>query len=169
GFTNGRLTVTWMAGTTYRVAVDGFVNDANVGAEFGIIQLNWSASVPPPLAATIQFASASYSVVEHERSVGVIVTRAGDASAQQFVNFNVQQSASRVQGNTSQTLAFAPGETLKIVTLDIADDATPGPGETATLTLSNPTNGASLGTPASSTLNILDHDAFAAHVVQFLR
>ncbi|PYS97791.1 MAG: hypothetical protein DMF65_10900, partial [Acidobacteria bacterium] len=166
-FTNSRLTFTATAGTTYRIAVDGFINDASVGAEFGIIQLNWSASAPPPLAATIQFASAAYSVVEHERSAGILVTRAGDASAQQFVTFNVQQSASRVQGNTSQTLAFAPGETFKIVALDIADDATPGPGDTATLTLSNPTNGASLGTPASVTLNILDDDTFPANTVQF--
>src|SRR5437763_11253059 len=138
-FTNSRLTFTATAGTTYRIAVDGFINKADVGAEFGIIQLNWSASVPPPLAATIQFASVAYSVVEHERSVGIIVTRPGDVSAQQLFSFNVQGSgADRVQSSTSQTLAFAPGETLKIVPLAIADDTTPPPGDTAPRTLSKP-------------------------------
>src|SRR5437763_861982 len=97
-FTNSRLTFTATAGTTYRIAVDGFINDASVGAEFGIIQLNWSASAPPPLAATIQFASA-------------YATAQGDPLETRDYTF------------ARATLRFAPNEASKTFSVLITDDS----------------------------------------------
>jgi hypothetical protein len=61
---------------------------------------------------------------------------------------------STVQG----TLIFAEGEVSKTFTLPILDDARVEPDETVTLILSNPTGGAILGTPATTTVTIGNDD-----------
>jgi len=57
----------------------------------------------------------------------------------------------------SGTLTFAPGVTSQTFDVTILPDTLDEPDETVDLTLTNPTN-ASLGTPATATLTILDDD-----------
>lgn len=58
------------------------------------------------------------------------------------------------------TLTFADGETEKVVTVQVTGDTTAEPDETITLTLSNPTGGASVG-DGSATGTIRNDDAAA--------
>jgi hypothetical protein len=53
---------------------------------------------------------------------------------------------------------FASGETSKTIYIPIVDDAYAEGDETFTISLANPTN-ASLGTPATATITILDNDS----------
>jgi hypothetical protein len=59
----------------------------------------------------------------------------------------------------TQTLSFAQGETVKTITVPITQDGADEPVETLTLSLSNATGGAALGSPATATVSISDDDA----------
>jgi hypothetical protein len=56
------------------------------------------------------------------------------------------------------TIEFADGELTKTLIVPITNDAADESDETVTLTLTNPALGATLGTPAASTLTITDDD-----------
>ena len=58
---------------------------------------------------------------------------------------------------TSGTLTFAPGETSKVVSLTVVNDSELELAESLTVTLANPTGGATIGT-ASGAGNIIDDD-----------
>ena len=59
---------------------------------------------------------------------------------------------------TSGTLTFGPGETVKTFTVPVANDTAVEGDEAFTVVLSNPTNGASLGTPGTVTVTVVDDD-----------
>jgi Ca2+-binding RTX toxin-like protein len=61
--------------------------------------------------------------------------------------------------NAPITVSFAPGETSKVITVPILDDAIAEPDETINLTLTNLTGGATLGSQSSAVLTILDNDS----------
>jgi hypothetical protein len=61
---------------------------------------------------------------------------------------------------TSGTLNFAPGETSKTITVFLVDDSYPENSEAFSVSLGNPLgSGATLGTPATATVNITDSDS----------
>ncbi|MBS1792678.1 MAG: hypothetical protein JSS81_02420 [Acidobacteria bacterium] len=60
---------------------------------------------------------------------------------------------------TSGTLSFAAGDTAKTFTVTVCTDALFEGDETVDLTLSNPSTPATLGTPNSAVLTIVDNDA----------
>jgi hypothetical protein len=57
----------------------------------------------------------------------------------------------------SDTLTFSPGDIFQTFSVPITDDSMDEPVEAISLTLTNPVN-ASLGTPSTSTLEIVDND-----------
>ena len=63
---------------------------------------------------------------------------------------------------TSGTLSFASGEGEKTITVPLLDDWLSDPGETFTVSLSNPSAGYSLGIIHSATVTITDDDTAAA-------
>ncbi|WP_301337667.1 ELWxxDGT repeat protein, partial [Microcystis aeruginosa] len=65
----------------------------------------------------------------------------------------------------SGTVSFAPGETSKVITVNVQGDTTVEPNENFTVTLSNPTNGATLGTPSTATVTIVDDDGSVPFLV----
>src|SRR5207249_5081302 len=66
---------------------------------------------------------------------------------------------------TSGTLTFGAGVTSKIFAIPIVKDTLDESDETVNLTLSNPTGGATLGTPDTAVLTIIDNDS--GGVLQF--
>ncbi|HEX2763966.1 MAG TPA: Calx-beta domain-containing protein [Allosphingosinicella sp.] len=80
--------------------------------------------------------------------ISFTVTRVGDSSAAGTVDYSVtfagggfSAGASDLSSPLAGTVSFAPGETSKILTLDIVADSTPEADEAFTVALSNPSSG----------------------------
>ena len=94
------------------------------------------------------------------------VTRSGDTSTAQSVDYVVAgsgasaASATDFTGNAlpSGTVSFAAGDTSKIITINVAGDTTTEADEGFTVTLSNASTGLVIGT-ASATGSIVNDDA----------
>jgi hypothetical protein len=138
----------------------------------------------PSAGATLGTASATGTIVNDDAQLSVatlaaskpegqsgttaltfLVTRSGDTTTAHTATFAVAGSGTRPAAASdfaglalpSGTVSFAPGETSQIVTIGIAGDTTIEADETFTLTLSNPSAGAGLGT-ASATGTIQTDD-----------
>ena len=112
-------------------------------------------------ASSFQFSQAAFTAGEGENFVTVTVTRTGDASGAQDVNYATSDgSATARKDYTSAfgTLHFAAGETSKTFVVLLTDDAFQEGVETINLTLSNPTGGAGLGGASTATVQIQDND-----------
>jgi hypothetical protein len=112
---------------------------------------------PPP--TTFQFSQASYPVQEDVTSVDFTVTRTGDTSTAVTVDFATSDGTANERGDYTTglgTIRFAAGQTTASVPLLINEDSKTEGTEAFTVTLSNPTGGASLGTPATATIQITD-------------
>ncbi|HEY9282283.1 MAG TPA: NF038122 family metalloprotease [Pyrinomonadaceae bacterium] len=147
------ITFNATAGTTYRIAVDGW------NADDGTIFLNWSQSGGTP--TTVQFSTSAYSVSEGLGSITVSVTRAGGTNLAFLVGYSVLPGTADTGDYTTATsgaLNFAAGETAKVITVGLFNDSGDEPNETLNLSLFNPTNGVTLGTPSTAVLTIIDDD-----------
>ena len=113
----------------------------------------------PTPAVTVQFSSATYTVVESGGTATINVTRTGDTAVSvNFATSDGTATAGSDYASSSGTLNFASGETSKSFTVTIRGDTTKEPDETVNLTLSHPTGGATLGGPATVVLTINDDD-----------
>jgi hypothetical protein len=110
----------------------------------------------------IFFSSPQFSVNEDGTPITqVTLTRTEGSTGEVSVTFNLTDgtaTAGNDYDGTPITVTFADGETTKIVTIPIVNDTLSEPNETINLTLSNPTNGATLGTQTTASLTILDND-----------
>jgi hypothetical protein len=148
-----RITFTATAGTTYRIMVNGWDSDT------GTFKLNWVG--PAPVQSFFQFPQPSYGFVENTSSAVITVIRTSDTSQAQSVSYatsNGTATAGSDYAATSGTLNFAAGEASKNFLVVILNDSTVEPDETFNVTLSNPTNGASLGNPTTVPVAIVNDD-----------
>jgi DNA/RNA endonuclease G (NUC1) len=118
--------------------------------------------------ADLQFGAPNYEISE-DRTLNVTVNRSGDTSAAATVNYatndtyaecnlvNGKASAKCDYATAGGTLRFAAGESTRTIVLSIINDGYMEGNETFTLTLTNPT-GASLGSPATTTITVADND-----------
>lgn len=147
------------------------VSAANAASVQG--QANSSVS---PATGTVQFSAASFTVGEGDQRANINVTRSGDTTAAATVDYATSDTAGSNNCNifngaassrcdylmTLGTLHFAAGETAKVISIPIIDDAYPEGNETFAITLSNALgNGMGLGTPAKATITITDNDTAA--------
>ena len=112
---------------------------------------------------TLRFSASTYGVNENGATANITIQRAGNtttAVSAQFATSNGTATAPSDYTAVTQTVSFAPGETTKIVSVPIIDDNADEPNETVNLTLSAPV-GATLGTPNTAVLNIIDNDDVA--------
>ncbi|MEW6419423.1 MAG: Calx-beta domain-containing protein, partial [Nitrospirota bacterium] len=113
-------------------------------------------------AGTLQFSSATYSVNENGGSAVITVTRTGGSNGAVSVNYataNGTAIAGSDYTSASNTLSWANGDTSnKTFTVSIMNDSIDETNETFTVTLSSPTGGATLGSPSTATVTILDND-----------
>jgi uncharacterized repeat protein (TIGR01451 family) len=128
----------------------------------------------PQLSGTIQFLGAG-SAHNEAAVISVNVTRSGGSQGAAQVTVTTDSSGTATGGasctagvdfiNIDTTLSWADGETgLKSTTLQYCSDADVEPDETVNVVLSNPTGGATLGTPSTATYTILNDDAQAATI-----
>jgi hypothetical protein len=118
------------------------------------------AGVAPP-AGQIQLSTDALTVPEAVGTMAFTVTRTGGSAGAVTVAYataNGTATAVADYGPVSGTLTFADGETTKTIPVVILDDTVDEPNETFTLTLSNATGGATLGTPVVQTVTITDDD-----------
>jgi hypothetical protein len=129
------------------------------------------AAVGTPTSG-LQFSSSAYSVDESAGSVTITVTRGGDTSAAVTVDYATSDgTATAGQDYTavSGTLPFGSGVTSSTFAVPITADSVTEGNETVNLTLSNPTGGASLGTPSTAVLTIVEQAGIPVTVTGRLR
>jgi hypothetical protein len=113
------------------------------------------------LPGALAFSASNYTVDEASGTATITVVRTGGSDT----TVTVQYAATAGTANagdfteTMGTLSFAQGELSKSFTVAITNDTLAEPDETVLLALSNPTNGATLGTPSTATLTIISDDA----------
>ena len=104
-----------------------------------------------------QFLQAAYTVQEDVITATITVARVGGVFGAVGVNYATSDGTA-VAGSdytaVSGTLSFADGETSKTFTIPITADTVAEGDETVNLTLSNPTGGATMGTPNTAVLTI---------------
>jgi uncharacterized membrane protein YgdD (TMEM256/DUF423 family) len=116
---------------------------------------------PPPAAGSLLFSGSSYTVAENGASVLITVTRTGGSFGSVDVDYatgDASATAGLDYTVSNGTLTFADGEVSRSFSVAILDDTNYEGDETFTVALSNPTGGASLGTPSSATTTITEDD-----------
>jgi len=111
----------------------------------------------PP--STFQFEQSVYSVTEDLTATSVTVLRSGNNNTTASVDFATNDgTATQKQDYTIArgTLTFAPGEVSKSISILINEDSKTEGTETFTVSLSNPSTGAVLGTPGTTSIQIID-------------
>ena len=109
-----------------------------------------------------QFELASYSVAEDAGVARINVLRGTDdtnsAVSVNFATTDLTATKGLDYAGITNTLSFAPGEKIKLVTVPILNDGVKESSKNFRVTLSNPTGGAVLGSRTTATVTILDND-----------
>lgn len=144
-----------------------FVQDFS-SSDSGSIAGGWSLTINSNTNPdAVQFGFAAYSGTEGADAI-VAVTRANASGA--AISIDYQTASGTATGgaacaagvdfiNANGTLNFAGGETSKSFAVRLCGDSIADAGETVNLTLSNPQNGAALGTPNAATLTVFEPSA----------
>src|SRR5436309_4688249 len=175
-------TLTFNAGETIKTFTIPIVNDTlhesdetvnltlsnPTGGALGNLSTAVLTIVDDDTAGTVQFSSATYSVNENAASVTITVTRTGGTASGVKVNYATSDGTATAGSDytaKSGTLTFRAGVAQKTFTIPITNDTLDESDETVNLTLSDPTGGATLGTPDTAVLTIIDNDS--GGVLQF--
>lgn len=119
-------------------------------------------------AGTFRFATAGFSIIEKARSITVSVQRVNGNTGMASLHYAAEDETT-THGtdyvDTAGTIAFDNGETTKRITVPLKDDSASEGAERLRIILSNPT-GASLGSPSTMIVTILDDESANGNVVQ---
>jgi len=112
-------------------------------------------------AGQLRFSASKYSVNENAGTATVTVTRSRGAASGVSVDYTTSDGTAQagldyVAG--SGTLTFAAAQTSQTFVIPITNDTLAEGNETVNLTLTNPTGGASLGSPNTALLTIVDDE-----------
>jgi hypothetical protein len=135
--TNGRLYIGDVGNTTVRV---GFVSAAG--------------------GQTVGFSTSAFSAPEASRKVPMVVTRSG-SSGDLIVDLALSSGAATTPADyfkETTKLTFFAGQTSTTYDVRVFDDSSDETDEWVFATLSNPTGGASVGSPATASAAIIDDD-----------
>ena len=129
------------------------------GATLGTDATSTVTIVDDDLPGVLSIDPASVSVNETAGTVTLTVNRTGGSDGTVTVAFDTVDGTATAGSDytaTSGTLSFADGETSMTITVPIIDDMIAEPDETFAVTLLSPGGGATLGTPTSATVTIVD-------------
>ncbi len=115
-----------------------------------------------PTPGTIQFSVTSAPVPEAAGTVTLTVLRTGGSAGEVSVDYETADG-SALSGEDfagdAGTLVFGPGVTSRTLAIEIVPDALDESNEVFTVTLANPSNGATLGERRTATVTIADDDS----------
>ena len=137
------------------------ISNAQGGATLGTTTSTTVNIVDDEQPGTLAFSQATASVNEDDGTLTVTVVRTGGSDGTVTVNYATSNGSATAGDDytaNSGTLTFADGETSKDIELQIIDDISIESNETLTVTLSSPSGGASIGTPAVMTVTIIEDD-----------
>ncbi|EIJ41121.1 putative extracellular nuclease [Beggiatoa alba B18LD] len=118
----------------------------SIGSSLPTVTLSLSASTGDETTATvITLTATASSAVSGDQTLDISVTGTGVTASDYTLS--------------SATMTILSGQTTGTVTFTIVDDTDVEGTETATLTLSNPSAGISLGSPVSQAVTITDNDS----------
>ncbi len=170
-------TLTFGVGETTKTVLIPITNDDQVNGDraflvnLGNVQGGATLVAPTSAVVTIvnddrggvfQFSAPAYTVNEPAAvttTATIKVTRTGTnlaGASVQFATSNGTATSGSDYTATATTLVFGAGETFKNVAVPILPDLDAEGNETVNLTLSSPGGGATLGTPATAVLTIVD-------------
>lgn len=124
-----------------------------------------SAPLVIDLSGQLSFNPVTYTVAEADGTATLTVVRTGGTANTVMVSYTTNNGTATAPGDyatTSGTLTFGPGVTSQTITVPIVADLVGEPNETFTVTLSTPTNGATLG--ASTATVTIEGNSGAATV-----
>ncbi len=166
--------VTFLPNETRKSVIVPILNDGLVeSVETFRVTLNnpeGGASLGSRAAATVRITDndlglqvelASYSVKEDAGSALLRVARRDDGNYPVSVDYTTADGtalAGKDYVGASGRLTFAPGETLKQVSVDLVNDTVPGPSKTFRFNLQSPSGGGVLGVASSAVVTIVDTD-----------
>jgi hypothetical protein len=165
-------TLTFEPGVTSRTFTVGVVDDGLPETpETIVLQLGGAtgAVVGTPGTTTltivdnepqVRFGAAAYGVRENARTATLTVLRSGASSVPVTVAYQVVGGTATSGADyavSAGTLTFEPGVNSRTITMTIADDGVPENPETVEVALTG-ASGASLGTPSTTTLTIIDDE-----------
>src|SRR5439155_928217 len=142
------------------VQPDGHIVVGGAFATFNGVKLNYIARLLGDQGATVEFASASYSVDENGGTAIVAVRRTGSTTGTVSVNYASSDGTARAGTDyvgQAGWLVFGPGDTGKLISVPILPDSLIEGNETVNLTLGNPIGGEILGNQKTATLTIIDN------------
>lgn len=121
------------------------------------------ATPPTPTPGNVSLAQATYNVSETGGSLLMSVTRGAGSSGAVGVSYSTANGtaiAGQDYTTTNGTLSWADGETgAKTFSISLINDTIFENNEAFTVSLSNPTNGLSLGAVTTSTVTVTSDDA----------
>lgn len=120
-----------------------------------------SSQTTTSIAGSFAFSASTYSAGENAGTVTITITRTANTNVAASVNYataNGTALAGSDYTTATGTLNFAAGDISKTFTVSLLNDNVIEPDETVSLSLSSPTGGATLGTPGTATLTIINDD-----------
>jgi hypothetical protein len=114
----------------------------------------------PQQQSKLQFASATYNVAENGGQITITVTRTGSNDGAVSIDYATSDGTAIAPDDYTQstgTLYWSDSDDVdKTFTINIISDSQPENDETFIVSLANPTGGAQLGTPKTTTVTITD-------------
>jgi len=180
-YTASSGTINFAAGQTSQSVVVGILDDAAteppetftvsltnpVGGTIGTSNTA-TVTINDVENGSIQFSSATYTVSEDGGSLTVTVVRTGGATGTVSANYSTSNGSATAGADyttTTGTVTFVDGDTSETFVVPILPDAIVEGDETFNLTLTAPTGGATIGSPATAVATIVDAPAEAVAAI----
>ncbi len=141
---------------SFRVNLSSPTGGAALGTSSAGVTINDDESVSMSGSGSFKFSSSSFTATEASGQAIITVRHIGGlgAAAVSYSTGGGSALAGTDYIATSGILNFAAGETSKVFIVPIYGDSVLDPGETVSLSLSSPTNGATVSDPSIASLTI---------------